>query len=276
LKPALDAVRRWFPSRVAAWTVAGVAVAAALAAVLPPGGTSAVSPSAASFDGLPQVGALFEGAWQSEPHFCTADVVDSPSGDVIVTAAHCLSGDAKDLEFVPMYHEGQAPYGAWDVTGAYISQRWLLHQDPQADVAFLTVKSRDIGGTERTLQSVVGGDPLVTGRQPPRWTVVVGYPAGRGGQPVICLNQTFAQHGYPAFRCGGFADGTSGGAWLADYNSQTGRGDLYGVTGGRHQGGCVNWVSYTSSFGTDTMAVYQRAAAGGPPDVVPAARPVSC
>jgi hypothetical protein len=122
------------------------------------------------------VGALFDGAWQSEPHFCTADVVDSRSGDVIVTAAHCLSGDAKDLEFVPMYHDGQAPYGAWDVTGAQISQRWLRHQDPQADVAFLTVKSRDIGGTERTLESVVGGDPQVTGRQPPPWTVVVGYP----------------------------------------------------------------------------------------------------
>ena len=103
--------------------------------------------------------------------------------------------------------------------------------------------------------------------------MVIGYPAGRGGQPVICLNQTFAQHGYPAFRCGGFADGTSGGAWLADYNSQTGRGDLYGVTGGRHQGGCVSCVSYTSSFGPDASAVYERAATGGPPDVVPAARP---
>lgn len=57
------------------------------------------------------MGALFQGAWQSNPHFCTASVVDSPSGDVIATAAHCLSGNAKDLEFVPMYHDGQAPYG---------------------------------------------------------------------------------------------------------------------------------------------------------------------
>jgi len=272
----VTAAWRLLSSRVTAWTVAGVALVTALAAILLPGGGGAVSPDAASFDGLPQVGALFQGAWQSSPHFCTASVVNSPSGDVIATAAHCLSGDAKDLEFVPMYHDGQAPYGAWSVTGAYISQRWLLHQDPQADFAFLTVKPRDVGGTERTLQSVVGGDPLVVGRQLPQWTVVVGYPAGTGGGPVICLNQAVARRGYPSFRCGGFVDGTSGGPWLADYDSATGRGDLYGVTGGRHQGGCVTWVSFSSSFSVDTTAVYERAVTGRPPDMVPGAQPVSC
>ena len=230
---AVHAAQRLFSMRVAVWAVAGVAVMTALAAILLPGGRGTVSPDAASFDGLPQVGALFQGAWRSEPHFCTASVVDSSSGDVIATAAHCLSADAKDLVFVPMYHDGQAPYGEWDVTGAYVSQRWLQHQDPQADFAFLTVGSRDIGGTERTLESVVGGDPLVIGTQPPQWTVAVGYPAGMGGQPVICLNQAVARHGYPSFRCGGFVDGTSGGPWLAGFNSQTGRGELYGVTGGR-------------------------------------------
>ena len=222
------------------------------------------------------MGALFQGAWQSSPHFCTASVVNSPSGDVIATAAHCLSGNAKDLEFVPMYHDGLAPYGAWDVTGAYVSQRWTAHQDPQADFAFLTVGAQDAGGKERTVQGVVGGDPLVIGRPLPQATVVAGYPAGRGGQPVICLNQAVALRGYPSFRCGGFADGTSGGPWLADYNAQAGRGDLYGVTGGRHQGGCVSWVSFTSSFGADAMAVYERAATGEQGDVVPAARPVPC
>ena len=156
MRPAAAAARRLVASRVAAWTVAGLVAVAALAAILLAGGASTVSPDAASFDGLPQVGALFQGAWRSEPHFCTASVVDSPSGDVIVTAAHCLSGDARDLEFVPMYHDGQAPYGAWDVTGAYVSQRWLRDQDPQADFAFLTVRPQDSGGTQRTLQSVVG------------------------------------------------------------------------------------------------------------------------
>ena len=111
------AVWRRLSSRVTAWVVAGVAVVVALGAILLPRGGS-VSPDAASFTGISQVGALFQGAWQSNPHFCSASVVDSPSGDVIATAAHCLSGNGQDLEFVPMYHDGQAPYGAWDVTSA--------------------------------------------------------------------------------------------------------------------------------------------------------------
>ena len=269
------AARHVLSSRVTAWAVAGVAVAVALGAILLPRGDS-VSPDAASFTGLPQVGALFQGAWQSSPHFCSASVVDSPSGDVIATAAHCLSGNAQDLEFVPAYHDGQAPYGAWRVTGAYVSQRWIQHQDPQADFAFLTLSPQDTSRNKRTVQSVVGGDPLVIGHPLLQWTVVVGYPAGSGGQPVICLNQAFARAGYPAFRCGGFVSGTSGGPWLADYDSQTGRGDLYGVTGGRHQGGCVSWVSYSSGFNADTMTVYERAAAGQQPDVIPDPRPAPC
>ena len=155
------AARHVLSSRVTAWAVAGVAAVVALGAILLP--RNSVSPAAAPFTGLPQVGALFQGAWQSNPHFCTASVVDSPSGDVIATAAHCLSGNAKDLEFVPMYHDGQAPYGQWNVTGAYVSQRWMQDQDPQADFAFLTVSPQHAGGTERTVQSFVGGDarPLV-------------------------------------------------------------------------------------------------------------------
>jgi Trypsin-like peptidase domain len=276
----IAAAQRLFSSRVAAWTIAGIASVVALVAIavafVLPGTTVTVSPEAASFDGVPQVGALFEGTWRSTPHFCSAVVVDSPSGDVIATAAHCLSGDAKDLEFVPMYHDGQAPYGAWDVTGAYVSQRWLSDQDPQADFAFLTVSPQDTGGTQHTVQSAVGGDQLATESRPPQWTVVIGYPAGMGGQPIICLNQTIARQGYPSLKCGGFVNGTSGGPWLADYDFQTGQGKLYGVTGGRHQGGCVSWVSYSSSFDADTMAVYQRAAADEQPDTVPSATSATC
>jgi len=52
----------------------------ALATVTPPAGTAAV-------------GALFTmSGSQLRTHFCTASVVDSPAGDVIVTAAHCVKG----------------------------------------------------------------------------------------------------------------------------------------------------------------------------------------
>ena len=161
------------------------------------------------------------------------------------------------------------------MTGAYVDQRWMQHQDPQADFAFLTLGPQNAGGRRaRSRASWAATSWSLTRpfRGRPSWSGT----AGGGGQPVICLNQASARAGYPAFRCGGFVGGTSGGPWLADYDAQTGHGELYGVTGGGHQGGCVNWVSYSSSFNADTMAVYQRAAAGQQPDVVPDPQPAPC
>jgi hypothetical protein len=164
-----------------------------------------------------------------------------------------------------MYHEGKDPYGIWFVRDAYLTAAWVKNQSPQDDFALLTVESQRRDGHERTLESVVGADRLVSGIEPPEWTVVVGYPARAETSPIICLNQTFARRGYAAFRCGGFVDGVSGGPWLANYNTRSARGDIYGVTGGRHQGGCANSVSFTAAFGADVTALYQQSLSGDDP-----------
>src|SRR5215469_15289617 len=65
------------------------------------------------------VGALFTVTPSGElgTHFCTASVVDSPAGNLLVTAAHCMNGrTAKDVAFVPGYSRGQEPFGAWTVS----------------------------------------------------------------------------------------------------------------------------------------------------------------
>jgi Trypsin len=66
-----------------------------------------------SFNGTPAVGALFTvSGGQLGRHFCTASVVDSPPGDLVITAAHCVSGMAAgQIAFVPGYRSGVAPYG---------------------------------------------------------------------------------------------------------------------------------------------------------------------
>jgi hypothetical protein len=257
--------RRLLSSPGVAWTVAALGLIVAVTVIVIPSGAKHASPTAAPFDGLPQVGALFRGGSDAGTPFCTASVVDAPTGDLIATAAHCLTGPPEGWVFVPMYHDGQDPHGIWSVQAAYLTSAWMKNQSPQDDFAFLTVASQRRDGQERTLESVVGADRLVTGIQPPEWTVVVGYPARAGTSPIICLNQTFPRRGYAAFRCGGFVDGVSGGPWLANYNIQSGRGDIYGVTGGRHQGGCVNFVSFTSAFGADVTALYQQALSGDDP-----------
>src|SRR5579859_3244814 len=87
-----------------------------------PSATSSATPSgqALAFGGVATVGALFPadatGLRTGCGHFCTASVVHSPSGDLAVTAAHCVTGGTSPVVFVPGYHDGIAPYGTWQVT----------------------------------------------------------------------------------------------------------------------------------------------------------------
>jgi hypothetical protein len=95
-------------------------------------------PTSSNTSGVPEVGALFASA-SSTQHGCTASVVASPAGDVLLTAAHCVSGSGKGMVFAPGYHDGISPYGRWTVTGLQLAAGWLKSQDPQGDFAFLTV-----------------------------------------------------------------------------------------------------------------------------------------
>ena len=64
-----------------------------------------------AFAGTPAVGALFTtSAGKLGRHFCTATVVNSPAGDLVITAAHCVSGTS-GVVFVPGYDNGTTPYG---------------------------------------------------------------------------------------------------------------------------------------------------------------------
>src|SRR5208337_4757138 len=95
-------------------------------------------------------------------HTCTASVVDSSAGDLLITAAHCISGTAHGYSFVPGYHDGIEPFGSWTVVRAYGAPEWLAAQAPQRDFAFLVVAPHDVnGGTER-IQDVTGAYQLGT------------------------------------------------------------------------------------------------------------------
>ena len=60
-----------------------------------------------AFAGTPAVGALFTtSAGKLGQHFCTASVVDSPAGDLVITAAHCVTGTSGTVDFVPGYNRG--------------------------------------------------------------------------------------------------------------------------------------------------------------------------
>jgi len=233
-------------------------------------------PVATPFTGLSQVGALFGGPVEGATHFCTASVVHSPRHDLLVTAAHCLSGTGSTLVFAPGYHDGDLPYGSWTVVAAYVSPAWSVHHDPQADVAFLTVAPQQRSGRAANVEDVVGADRLVVSRGFHVRATVVGYPLGAGGRPLTCTIGTYDHAGFPAFDCDGYVGGTSGSPWITESDPATHRGELYGVIGGLHQGGCTPQTSYSSYFGPGVQALYDRANLGGPGDDVPAAGSDGC
>ncbi len=240
---------RWVLA-VLAWLVV-MSVGSATAVALNPVGlgrswTAAPTPATA------RIGALFTGSIHSG-HFCTASVVDSPGGDVIVTAAHCLSATPGNTVFVPGYRTGQQPYGAWPVLHTIEDPNWTANTDPDYDVAFAVVGS--LHGKE--IQQVVGGNALAVNQSPAQLITLTGYPESANA-PITCSNYS-ASFSPTQMRitCANYTDGTSGSPWVVP--GKSGTGTVIGVIGGFEQGGYTPDVSYSVYFDGDVQGLYQQA-----------------
>jgi V8-like Glu-specific endopeptidase len=226
--------------------------------------TTTPSHTGTPFPGTAAVGALFSVTNGTlGDHFCTASVVHSPRGNLLVTAAHCVSGHSGTIAFVPGYANGKSPYGIWYVSRVFVDQAWSASGDVDHDVAFLQVKPNEMG---TQIENVTGAEQLGRGEAAGQLTEVIGYPDSTSA-PVVCANQakTFT---VPAtgstqleFDCGNYPDGTSGGPFLVQVNKTTGEGTVTGVIGGYEQGGDTPSVSYSISFGQQVQALYQTAVA---------------
>lgn len=257
--------------RTATLTLAIAASAAAAVAVLTPsaqGGTAPPGiPTAKQFAGVPTVGALFSTAGRKS-HFCSASVVDSTAGDLLLTAAHCVytrhQGYAKHIVFVPGYHvDGKYPYGTWTIKRITVAAGWRRSQNPDLDVAFLTVGAR--------IQARTGGLRLGTGRGYQAAVEPAGY-NDTDSAPVKCRTRSFKFRSRQLeFYCRNFWDGTSGGPWITGFNPRTGTGTVMGVIGGYEQGGDYNWSSYSPYFGSAVQSLFRKAG-GRTPSVTTASR----
>ena len=215
-----------------------------------------------AFSGTPPVGALFTAsAGKLNQHFCTASVVDSPAGDLVITAAHCVTSTPGTLVFVPGFNQGSKPYGVWTVTKVYVDQAWSTSSSQDDDFAFLRVSQP---GSSVPVEDVTGAERLDTDAPASRALVqVIGYPSATN-QPVTCQNpikQPMADQ--LEFDCDGYTNGTSGGPFLSEIDPATGQGLVIGVIGGYQQGGDVPQVSYSAVLGAKAAALYSEAVAGG-------------
>jgi V8-like Glu-specific endopeptidase len=229
-------------------------------------------PVAVRSSGVPEIGALYavsHATW----HGCTASVVRSPRGDMVITAAHCVVRSGVGMVFVPGEHGTEAPYGRWIVTAAYLERSWLRRQDIRADVAFLVLAPRMLDGVSTEIEQVTGayqlGSTAVRGQR----ITVTGYPAGRTDDPITCATRTYRTGTFDSFDCRGFVDGTSGSPWLRATNHGP---QIVGVIGGLHQGGCEDYTSYSSPLSHGAHVAYRRASRGGAGDVGPRAGGDGC
>jgi V8-like Glu-specific endopeptidase len=212
------------------------------------------------------VGALFPPRGYPLLHTCTASVIDSASGDVVLTAAHCVTGSGVGYRFVPGYRDGKTPYGVWSVTAAYGDPQWIHGRNPRRDWAFLTVAERRLDGHLSSLQSVTGGHPLGRAAVAGSRVTVIGYAVGGADRALRCDALVYLHRGWPAFDCGGFVGGTSGSPWLRHGRRGI---SVTGVIGGLHQGGCTPSTSYSAVFGNQARRSLARAARHGRADVFP-------
>lgn len=240
---------------VMAPATSAVLAPSALVTAAPPAGAVAVAAAA--------VGALFSTSrGRLSTHFCTASVVDSPAGDLLVTAAHCVTGYSDPapagLAFVPGYDNGKAPYGVWTVTRIFVDRAWETASNPDDDVAFLTVAQP---GGDTPIENVTGGERLGIGQPSTGIVRVTGYPNTQN-RPISCQNRTSVlSPGQMQFDCDNYTTGTSGGPFLTDMDVDAGAGMVIGVIGGYEQGGDSADVSYSATFGPDVAALYDTAVA---------------
>ncbi|MCW2787128.1 MAG: serine protease [Marmoricola sp.] len=244
-------------------TVTLVGLLLGLGLVVPVGAAGPPAPVTQPVTTVPATGALFYPSVLGlvprlgGPHFCTASVLDSPTRDLVATAAHCVFGVGATIEFAPLLHDSALPAGVWTVQKIYVDPAWTKSFDPEHDLAILKVAPH---GSTR-LEDVVPGNPLgapLAGTP----VTVSGYPMGSRGRPVTCTAPLALTGDYSGIGCSGFGDGTSGGPWVQN-------GHLVGVIGGLEQGGCSPDVEYSTPFGASVQALFRRAVAGGRGDVVP-------
>jgi hypothetical protein len=220
------------------------------------------------FPGLAQVGALFGSAdytGSGAAHFCTGTVIDSPAGDLVLTAAHCVWNASQgayahgQITFAPGYDDGPDARlgGVWSVQSVEVAPGYAATGDEEDDYALLVIAPKR--GVE--IQRLTGGLRLAQARLPEP-VAVEGYNDleydAQGNEPVVCDAKAFEETdgGLPweRFDCPDFQDGTSGGPWM------TGGGAVVGVIGGYEQGGDSPDWSYSALFNGGTLAFYRSVA----------------
>ncbi|MET4098043.1 V8-like Glu-specific endopeptidase [Agrococcus sp. UYP10] len=177
---------------------------------------------------------------------CSGTVINSESGLVVVTAAHCVFDDeTRDyydrITFEPGYERGDAPFGTWEaerwwVPDQYLeaNDRWLDGADDDGWMGFDFGFVRFAPQGETTLEDVVGGQG-VSFTAETNGVVIAGYPGNDAFDAEVLRHCAEDELDYGA---GGDAnygadcemgDGASGSGFVSNLDPQTGAGHITAV-----------------------------------------------
>lgn len=257
--------------------LAGLATLFPHAAVLTPPSPGGL-PQATNVKANASLAALFGASSEITGHTCTASVVSSSTGDLLVTAAHCLSGTGRGtaIKVAPGYDGGSTPYGVWAVTDVFVNPAWKATQSDADDIAILRVAPKVVNGITEELQDLTGANVLGDTPDPSTTVTVQGFNTGADDHAVSCTAKLAITGGTPTFGCDGYVGGSSGSPWLV--TDAAGITRVTGVIGGLNQGGCSSQTSYSPIFGTTARALLVRAEQpGSTGDMTPASEaPSGC
>ena len=184
---------------------------------------------------------------------CSASVIPSTSGDLIVTAGHCVY-DTTTLSwltncnwiFVPAYANGTAPYGRWPARQVATLNAWTKSApDYNYDVGFVALSTVN----SRHITQMTGSQSLGFNHPRGLFTYSFGYPVNlaRGELLQWCSgipsNSKYTVNGYKGQGLSNclMTGGCSGGPWLQQFNETAGVGITYSVN------------SFTYSLAPNTM-----------------------
>ncbi|GAA4227268.1 V8-like Glu-specific endopeptidase [Streptosporangium album] len=172
--------------------------------------------------------------------WCSATSVNSESGNLLVTAGHCLYDPARheavaSLVFVPAYDRGQAPFGIYPGSAAALHPKFTSGGDRGYDYAFVTVH----GAGGKRLADAVGAQGLAWNQSGRQTAYVFGYPAeadpggtspSTGGRLRWCfgVSSESSTGGGRAQKCS-LTPGADGGPLIIRYEQKRGVGYVGGV-----------------------------------------------
>ncbi len=186
---------------------------------------------------------------------CSGSVVNSPAGDVVLTAGHCVmdaetGAEAKLIVFIPGWREGSDPYGVWVAEDRVMTTSWKEtaghFPNEGGDVALLVLADR----RGRSVEDEVGSLGIAFDQACAQTYTQWGYPAASPFDGEVLYAETAPYLGidlrsFFAPRtmkiASDFTSGASGGPWtigpvtaptvvsVTDYGYEDEPGYLYGA-----------------------------------------------